>query len=362
MQRVKKVNTVLFRADANPSVGFGHIMRCLSIADAAKDFHQEAVFLLADTTVQALVKGRGYRTVVLGTDYKSMESETEKVGAVIEQYHAEMLLVDSYFVTERYLNTLRHMCKRADCRLVYIDDVLAFPYPCDVLVNYNIYGPDADYRGLYRGTTSPVLLLGTSFVPLRKEFQSLKSRAVRKQGKHVLVSTGGSDSEHMTLALVEEIRKNAAESVTFHMVVGAMNADRDAISVRAEKVKNIVLHENVSNMSELMQEADAAVSAAGSTLYELCAAQTPAVTYILADNQIPGAEGFARHGILKSCGDIRVLGSRELARRLVQEAVSLCGQYDERLRIAERMSGVVDGRGAGRIVKTIIKDRYDTCF
>lgn len=359
---MKDFNTILFRADANPSIGFGHIMRCLSIADAAKAFHQEAVFLLADPAVQELVRARGFRTAVLGTDYKSMESETEKVGAVIEKYRAGILFVDSYFVTEQYLNTLWNMCRRVNCRLVYMDDVLAFPYPCDVLINYNIYGPDADYDGLYKGAEhTPEFLLGTSFAPLRSEFQNLKSRAVRRQGKHILISTGGSDSEHMTLALVEEIKKRE-DSVTFHIVIGAMNADRDTVSVRAEKVKNIVLHENVSNMSELMQEADAAVSAAGSTLYELCAAQTPAVTYILADNQIPGAEGFARRGILKNCGDVRVFGSRELAKRLVQEAVSLCGQYDRRCRIAENMSGVVDGRGAERIVKAIVKDRYDTCF
>ncbi len=52
------------------------------------------------------------------------------------------LFVDSYFVTYDYLAALRKLCRAISCRLVYIDDVPAFPYPVDDLINYNIYGPD----------------------------------------------------------------------------------------------------------------------------------------------------------------------------------------------------------------------------
>lgn len=44
-------NLILFRVDANPSIGFGYIMRCLSTADAVTSFKQEVLFILVDDTI-----------------------------------------------------------------------------------------------------------------------------------------------------------------------------------------------------------------------------------------------------------------------------------------------------------------------
>lgn len=347
--------TILFRADANPSIGFGHIMRCLSIADAVAAFNHEILFILADDTVQDLVEQRGYPSIVLGTVYDDMEGEAERVSSVIAEKKFHALVVDSYFVTERYLNALGNICRSAGGRLVYMDDVLAFPYPCDMLLNYNIYAPEADYKGLYQGVErEPTFLLGTAFAPLRREFQNLSPRVVRRQGRDILISTGGSDCEHITLALVEEIHKRAEGFIIFHVIVGAMNEDKEAISDKAKDCPNIVLHEYVKNMNDLMQACDVAISAAGSTLYELCATQTPTITYILADNQIPGAESFEHYGILQCAGDVRRLGAQGLAKALLESAVKLCVNYRERCRIAGKMSEVVDGRGAERIAEKIM--------
>ena len=104
-------------------------------------------------------------------------------------------------------------------------------------------------------------------------------------------------------------------------------------------------------MSKLMRKCDLAVSAAGSTLYELCATQTPTITYILANNQIPGAEGFERHGIMRCVGDWRTLGADCLTELLIKESVALAHNYEERRRIAVRQRSVVDGRGVARILK-----------
>ena len=121
-----------------------------------------------------------------------------------------------------------------------------------------------------------------------------------------------------------------------------------------EKHKSIVVHENVKRMDELILSCDVAVSAAGSTLYELCATGTPTITYVLADNQIPAAKEFDARGIIKNCGDIRDMGNKALAKCLVDEVVSLAEDYNERKRISELMGTVVDGKGARRIVESVL--------
>ena len=101
-----------------------------------------------------------------------------------------------------------------------------------------------------------------------------------------------------------------------------------------------------------------AVSATGSTLYELCASQTPSVIYILADNQISGAREFERQGVMRCVGDIREMGADRLAISLLDEAVKLAENYGERKRIALAQRALADGNGAKRIIKEL-RDSYE---
>ena len=107
-------------------------------------------------------------------------------------------------------------------------------------------------------------------------------------------------------------------------------------------------------MSELMLNCDVAISAAGSTLYELCATQTPTITYILEDNQQPVADAFAELKVLMNCGDIRNMGPVILADKLIYNAINLCEDYDKRKMISRLQASIVDGKGASRIIDSVI--------
>lgn len=48
---------LIFRADGNPDIGAGHVMRCLSIADAADE---PCLFVAADENFSAAITGRGF--------------------------------------------------------------------------------------------------------------------------------------------------------------------------------------------------------------------------------------------------------------------------------------------------------------
>lgn len=347
---------VIFRADGNSAVGLGHVMRNLSIADAFKKAGEQCCFLLADDGLSDLINSRGYAARVLGTQFDHMDDEARRFQTVIHGKDIRAIFVDSYYVTDYYLKTLHNFCNGNGIILVYVDDVLRFPYPCDVLINYNIYASEADYQELYRGHGIPELILGTSYAPLRAEFQSLPNRIVRVDAKEILISTGGADFEHIGMELVKTIVRHGEWSgYRFHFVVGSMNEDKDRIESLVRKQENIKLHKNVGKMSVLMQSCDVAVSAAGSTIYELCLTQTPTITYILADNQIPGAKGFEEKGILSNAGDIRNVGLERLTEDILSRAVGLAKDYDERCKIVGKMGKVVDGQGAERIEERVMR-------
>lgn len=344
---------IFYRADGNSQIGMGHIMRCLSIADAAKKSGENNIFLLSSDDCKDLIVGRGHQISVLHSEYEKMDSE--EIIPVLKTYEPRALFIDSYFVTSEYMEAVHDVCREIGCIMTYIDDRYAFPYQCDMLLNYNIIASKEKYVRLYAENPLPFFLLGVSFAPLRKEFQNIVGRDNAKSVISVLVSTGGSDTEHFTLELIKEAAVN--RDYVFHFVVGMMNPDRDRIRELSKRTENIVIHENVSNMKELMQSCDVAISAAGSTLYELCATGTPTVTYVLADNQKPGADGFDKKSMIKNCGDIRELGGKQLAQRLIHEITILAQDASERNKRSECMRSMVDGKGALRIMEHVMKKK-----
>ena len=339
---------IIFRADGNPDVGTGHIMRCLSIADAFRSMGKEAVFAAADGSMKGLIEARGFRCFVLGTDYRDMPSDLEKTCALAEETGARLIVADSYFVTADYLRGLRQRAK-----LAYIDDRAAFAYPADVLINYNIFAASETYKRLYSesGEDLPRLLLGTGYAPLRAEFRSLPKKEIKEKCTDILISTGGADPVHLGLKMAELISAGCRGSnMRYHLLVGAMNTDADRIVRIASGCENIEVHHGVRDMKSLICSCDIAVSAAGSTLYEICACGVPLITYILADNQIPGAAGFEKQGIAVSCGDAR---SENICRSILRETERLADSFSERKQRSETMQRLTDGMGALRIAEAL---------
>lgn len=345
----------LIRADGNKNIGMGHIMRCLSIADAAKKHGWQCIFIVADEDCVTTIDERNYLTVVLHSEYRYLDDEIGLVEKQIQRLNCNWFLVDSYFASFSYLSAIRSCLQKQGGKLICMDGNASFPYPCDVFINYNIYGPKKKKELIerYNDQLLPKFLLGTKYVPLRAEFSNLSERKVSKIAKNILITTGGSDSQHIVLNLVKIIKKLQTD-LQFHIILGAFNDDVVEIQKIALGCKNIVLYKNINNMFEIMQHMDVAISAAGSTLYELCATQTPAITYVTADNQIPGAVAFDSAGLLKNVGDARKLGQNEIAEILIQEASILADDYTKRLKVAILMKKIVDKHGSDNIIKAVL--------
>ena len=113
---------ILFRADGNGTIGTGHIMRCLSIADGLKRIGEESVFVCADDNMKNLIESRGYRCEVLGTRYDDMESEIESFLKSDFYKESEAIVVDSYYVSDKYFECLRKekKLKKVKCLDIYM--------------------------------------------------------------------------------------------------------------------------------------------------------------------------------------------------------------------------------------------------
>lgn len=295
---------IVFRVDGNEKIGIGHIMRCLSIAEALRCRNQEIVFVLSDDRCVSLISQKQFKYEILNENYSTMDSGMNTFIKIIDMYKPSVVVVDSYYVTYDFLSALRSFVIVA-----YLDDLLLYDYPVDILINYNIYSELNDYRTLYKNSeTEPKYLLGPKYVPLRSEFTNCSKRNAIRDVKNILVSTGGADPENVATSMLSYIRNNFEkyEKFTFTFVVGSNNQHFERIHSLASELPNVELRVNEKNMSGLMRKCDLAISAAGSTLYELCVCGVPTITYVLADNQIRAANAFFDRGVMSYIGDVRV--------------------------------------------------------
>lgn len=333
---------IYIRTDMNSTIATGHMMRCLAIADAIKERGGQVCFLIADDNAVPLLKKRGYEyIIVLGTDWKDMESELSQLEGLIRERSISTILVDSYQVTPQYLSWLQ---KRS--RIVYIDDVNAFFYPVDGLICYANYWKKFHYKERYIKTE---LCVGMDYVPLRKAFEGCAPKQIKDQIEKILVLSGGSDPYDMIRRTVRTI--SAEIDAELDVICGAYYPDYEAICMEYRQQEKIHFYRAVDHIETYMKDADIAISAGGTTLYELCACGTPTISYLVADNQLDNVRQFEEDGLIPYAGDAR--------EALVEEQiVSILRQYAKdktwREECSRRMQQMVDGNGAGRIAAWLL--------
>ncbi len=354
-----KIADLVIRADGNADIGVGHLMRCLTIAEYIRD-HTHVVFWCADEASAALAESRGYKAEVLETDYHDMLSELPRLEQLecSEGHRAgsgqRVILVDSYFVTAEYLQALK-----AYGRVYLLEDVPGHIWPVDGLINYNAYADKQSYEEAYGCSGENVpgidakrdtrLYIGASYVPIRSRFVGCDYQA-RGQVEELLVTTGGGDRENIAGKILERLEDMACH---VHVVSGPYNPHGAWLANYARTHPRVVVHQRVEDMAKLMLQCDLAVTAGGTTVYELCALGVPFVCFSYAENQEALTEYIGGQGIGLNAGKYHLDSTGTLAKigNLVRRA-ALDRQL--RLQMSQRASRLVDGYGAERLAEALL--------
>lgn len=339
---------IWIRADANQEIGTGHVMRCLAIAAGLKKYGQEVLFILADDEATALLSAREQKYVVLHTDYSRPEEELELLLPMLLEKKPELLLADSYFVTPRYLGEVGKYT-----HTVYMDDKFSFPCPVDAVINYNIYGELLPYEKEALPRTRK-FLLGCAYAPLREEFRGI-SYQVKKRAADVVITTGGSDKYNLAGKILQcALSDIEGKKLQYHVVSGSFNPNLPELTAVSEKHANVHIYQNVRNMAELMKRCDIAVTAGGSTMYELCAVGVPIVCFSFVDNQEKIVETFVEKGLVCYGGNY-LKEKEELPKQVVEHVRLLAESKTLREDYSRREKKLVDGKGADRLAEALME-------
>lgn len=334
--------SVCIRVDGSLEIGTGHIIRCLALADELSHRGFKTIFCTRDYDSKLIekIKSRGFVLSVISATL-SMEEDMSYFTTLSKKHDADVVVTDNYHIMDDYLKYLKQNLRV----LVSIDDIAETYFYSDILINQNIYATKEIYHGkIVNGTK---LLLGPRYAILGPEFCKYHSLE-REFGavKNILITLGGVDLKNQTLKALRALDK-VEEDFFITAVIGVSNSHMDElIAFTKSSQKTIKILRNVNDMAELMHNADIAISASGTTSWELCCTGLPNIMMALADNQREVGEKLADIGISINLGWFK-----DVSETMIQESVKKL-IYDQNLRkkMGEHGKTLVDGNGARRIV------------
>lgn len=335
---------VVFRASASIEIGTGHVMRCLTLADALREQGAETLFLCQPTPghLGALIEERGHRIHWLPASDSQAADGGHCKTALSGQGAWDWLVVDHYTLDAAWESALRSVCKR----IMVIDDLANRPHDCDLLLDQNLQEPGR-YTALVPAAAT--LLLGPKYALLRPQFAAARQTLAERDGKvrRLLVFCGGADATGETLKALAAIEKLARTDLAVDVVIGAANPHRAAIEKACRERAGTTLYCQVTDMAAHMAAADLFVGVGGTSSWERCCMGLPAVVWASAENQVAQSEALAIFGAHLYLGSL----PSDIEAKLAPILDDLFKRPSLLMQMSQLAKDLVDGFGAGRVAK-----------
>lgn len=306
---------MVFRVDSSTDIGSGHLMRCLTLAERMRKEKDVEIHFISrdlDGNLHEKIKDAGFDMYVLPRHpvNKSLQGyaawltvpqsiDVAETKAILQGLgRVDRLVVDNYALDIAWEREMRPFTGE----IFVIDDLANRVHDCDILLDQNFYlNKEKRYCGLVPQNCK--LLLGPRHALLREEFYEARKHLRKRDGslRNILVFYGGSDLKNETIKALHALRtfhKTQLET-TVDVIVGGSNPHRQEIKefCEAPDVRRWVrYHVQVNNMADYMVRADLMLGAGGSTTWERCFLELPAIVTAIAENQEQIAEDCAAAG------------------------------------------------------------------
>ena len=342
---VKQVMYALFRVDAGPQIGLGHLQRCLSLAKALSSEGNASHFVIrGNKAAYDMITGSGFSVTEIPPN-STLEADLSFTLNCLGRDKAQVMLVDCRAVNCDYLWELR----KAGYFVVSIDDLAEIIFPSHLIVNSNIFSRDLPYSTVNRDTR---FLLGTDFVMLRPEFWDVPPRVVGASVRNILVTMGGVDRFNLMSKLLA-VLDHLPDDFDVTVIVGPFFENLHEIEEASRQSKRLVkLIYAPQSVRDIMLEADLAIAGGGQTLYELACLGCPTVALQVAPDQRQHLLALAEAGVINLGGCTNDSPLTEVC-RIVQ---LILADREARTVMCTTAQRLVDGKGAQRVAQTIVAE------
>ncbi len=325
---------IAIRADGGPKIGYGHIVRTGSLASELLRCGISTSYI---TTTPESVK----EICPDGIQIHQIpeENESEAVIECLRTRDIDTIVTDLYGIDQQYQKNLSEVTET----VAVIQGDARHELYCDILINGHVFAQAIEYN--WAGE-EPKWCLGPEYLLLREEFSNVQRPNVvfRENAERAIILMGGSDVNNRTPEVMEVFHNI---DISVDVIIGPGYNNMNKIENAADKFNcRWNIHHTPSNISELMFKADFAVTALGTTTYELIATNTPVIGLLEAENQLPVARALSKQNLGT------VIWKNEMLYKAVDNMIS---NSELRREMWEKYNRLIDGNGTTRVVDILLQ-------
>ena len=258
---------VFFRADASQSIGCGHFVRTLALAEMLKDDFDCTFFTQSPTAHQIEAVNHVCKLVTLPADDAKFELFLNYLSGDV------IVVLDNYFFSSDYQQSI----KATGAKLICFGTNDRHYYS-DVLINYAESRPE-----IFSVEPYTQVKLGLDWVILREPFRHVPTNAVNRRLQRVVICFGGTDQFGLTEKTVDVINKLDEK---FSVSLVAADGFGKKRLENLEKI-GVDCHVNVSaeQLVELFCNSDYLIASASTITHEGLACRIPVICGYYVENQ-----------------------------------------------------------------------------
>ena len=267
---------ILIRADSSSTIGTGHIMRDLVLAEQFEDAN--IIFATQDLpgNIKHKIEEKDYTIKIMNSN------DIEELDALIKELNIDMIVIDHYGIDHHFEKELK--IKNPRLKIMALDDTYE-KYHCDILLNHNIYADSSRYKNLVPEYCE--LRCGSKYTLLRDEFIKEKQKGRQskndKENINIFIAMGGADHSNLNVEILKVLETFAYMHA--HVVTTTANQYLDELREYVADKKNVTLHINTNHVAKLMNEADFSIVTPSVTVNEIAYMNIPFIAIKTADNQ-----------------------------------------------------------------------------
>ena len=346
---------IVFRVDSSVEIGFGHLSRCMNLAEELRLRGSDVTFVcrdLDDAGISSLEE-KLFRTVLLprSTDVILQSVDASELIASFAGVRPDWVVLDNYSLGSEWENAVRPFVEK----IAVIEDLADRYHDCDLLIDQNY--SDRTVETFKRQVPETCkFLIGPKYAMLNSVFAKIRevSVAPRNELKRLFVFCGGSDPKNLTKTVLDVLSGDEFSNLAIDVVIGAQNQNFKPGSTNQYET-NIQFHESGDDFAKIMSNSDLAIGAGGTTTWERMCLGVPSIIVSIAENQVPTCEKLGREGF------VRYLGPQS---EVTNESVA--GAVREFLKTPSELSAVsfksqivVDGKGCMRVAEAMCPTSED---
>lgn len=324
---------VVILTEGGKDFGYGHVARCSSLYQAFEYHDIFPKFIVnGDESVKSILSGIDVDIIDWQNDFSIF-------------CDADLVIIDSYLADLDFYNEISDKVSLT----VYIDDNNRLEYPKGIVVNGTLDASNINYSK----RDNIKYLVGNEFIPLRNDFWDISKLKIKDSIENILIMMGGNDLRNLTPKILKLLNDKFPDITKKVIIADSFNNTSEIESLKNNSV-DLIYSPNSSEIINLMQSVDLAISASGQTLYELACVGVPTIAIGIIDNQKNNIKNWIKNGFIEYSG---CWNEKNLLNNIFNKINYL---NDKNVRFDKRLLGIqsVDGKGSLKIVKNILNEFY----